>query len=579
MMNGGGVTMLSAQMLDRTTFYTGAFPAHIGNLLSGAVDMGLRNGNMEEHEYTAQASLLGLDFSAEGPLTKKHNSSFLANYRYSTVGLLSQAGVDFGDESIGFQDLSFNLHFDNGVAGRLSVFGFAGNSKNVFDAKPVDERETAKDWSDIEYKAGTYALGATYDVALSKLTRLSAGLAYSASEQTRTAFRYDDTETRSLEDDYFSDERRWSSFLRIASRIGEQSEVEFGANVSSYNDSLYNLSIYPSFVYDPQLCPDGCSSIQTDGILKGILLQPYANLAMTLSEKAKLSAGFRYTHFGYNNSGAAEPRLALHLNPTIRSELTFSYSVANQIQRLPVYLAENNEGLGLSQLQAFNASYLFKPNTDIKVRMELFYQLLDKVPVQRTPTTFSVLNTLENVVPGSLTGEGKGTNAGVDILLEKYFYGNQYFWLGGSFYQSTYEPGDGEVYDSRFNGNYTFTAVYGKEWYSAAKNRTISLSTRALWLGGLREMPIDLNASRERMETVYDYDAAYDNVLKDYTRLDLRLSFRKNKPGYTRTFAIDIQNLFSLKNEAYHYFDFITDQVETQYQLGIIPMLIYRIDF
>jgi hypothetical protein len=66
--NGGGVNILSAQMLDRTAFYSGHIPSRYGNFTSGALDMNLRSGNPNKREFTAQASLLGLDFSAEGPL-------------------------------------------------------------------------------------------------------------------------------------------------------------------------------------------------------------------------------------------------------------------------------------------------------------------------------------------------------------------------------------------------------------------------------------------------------------------------------------------------------------------------------
>src|SRR5262245_40020780 len=61
--NGGGVNILSAQMLDNTAFYSGNVPARYGNLSSAALDMTLRNGNSQRREYTAQASLIGLDFA------------------------------------------------------------------------------------------------------------------------------------------------------------------------------------------------------------------------------------------------------------------------------------------------------------------------------------------------------------------------------------------------------------------------------------------------------------------------------------------------------------------------------------
>jgi hypothetical protein len=57
------------------------------------------------------------------------------------------------------------------------------------------------------------------------------------------------------------------------------------------------------------------------------------------------------------------------------------------------------------------------------------------------------------------------------------------------------------------------------------------------------------------------------------------LSWRKDKVGYTRTVGIDIQNVTGMKNEAYFYFDQVKRAVDTQYQVGVIPVLVYRVDF
>ena len=90
--------MFSAQLLDNSSLLTGSFPAGYGNALGGIMDMNLRNGNRHRHEFTAQAGLLGLDLAAEGPLFQEGKNSYLVNYRYSTVGLLGQMGISFGDE-------------------------------------------------------------------------------------------------------------------------------------------------------------------------------------------------------------------------------------------------------------------------------------------------------------------------------------------------------------------------------------------------------------------------------------------------------------------------------------------------
>ena len=151
--------------------------------------------------------------------------------------------------------------------------------------------------------------------------------------------------------------------------------------------------------------------------------------------------------------------------------------------------------------------------------------------------------------------------------------------MGGSYYESKFATGDGIKRDSRFNGNYTVNAVYGREWNKSSRNRTIGLSTRVLYLGGLRESSINVAKSEQLGETYYDNIDPFSNKLPDYFRIDVRLQFRKNKPGYTRTFAIDLQNLTNQQNEAYHYYDNLQGKIVTKYQLGIIPVLVYRIDF
>ncbi|HMR58767.1 MAG TPA: carboxypeptidase-like regulatory domain-containing protein, partial [Cyclobacteriaceae bacterium] len=63
--NGGGVSILSAQVLDRTDFRSGYLPAGYGNGLAGIMDMKLRTGATDKMQYTAQASLIGMDLAAE----------------------------------------------------------------------------------------------------------------------------------------------------------------------------------------------------------------------------------------------------------------------------------------------------------------------------------------------------------------------------------------------------------------------------------------------------------------------------------------------------------------------------------
>jgi len=183
--SGGGVNILSAQVLGNSNFYTGAFPVEYGNVLGGLMDMRFRNGNDEQHEFTAQAGLIGFDFAAEGPLSKNEGVSYLINYRYSFVGLLTAMGVDFGGETIGYQDLSFNVKAPIGKGGVVKVFGMGGLSKNQFTAeRDPTAWKLHKDRQDIIFKNKMGALGTNLTTSLGERTVFNFTTIRSAYETT-----------------------------------------------------------------------------------------------------------------------------------------------------------------------------------------------------------------------------------------------------------------------------------------------------------------------------------------------------------------------------------------------------------
>ena len=114
-------------MLASSDFLTGAFPAEYGNALSGVFDLRLRTGNNEKHEQTLQVGLLGTEVMVEGPLSKSSNTTYIAQYRYSTLKLIQKMGVNL--QSVpDFQDLSFKIYHPTEKLGVFSIFGIGGLS-------------------------------------------------------------------------------------------------------------------------------------------------------------------------------------------------------------------------------------------------------------------------------------------------------------------------------------------------------------------------------------------------------------------------------------------------------------------
>jgi len=61
--------------------------------------------------------------------------------------------------------------------------------------------------------------------------------------------------------------------------------------------------------------------------------------------------------------------------------------------------------------------------------------------------------------------------------------------------------------------------------------------------------------------------------------LDLRIYLKRNKVGRNNTLALDIQNVANQKNAAYNYYDAQKGQIIQKTQLGLIPILSYRVEF
>ena len=165
---GGGISILSSQLLSNSDFVTSAFAAEYGNALSGVFDLKLRRGNNERREYTLQAGLLGLNAAMEGTFSKKYKGSYLIDYRYSTLELLNKLGVLRSDGSVtNFQDLSYNIYLPTNKLGTFTLFGFGGLSSEDLNAeKDSTKWEEKSDRYPYHFVANTAMSGMTHTALL-----------------------------------------------------------------------------------------------------------------------------------------------------------------------------------------------------------------------------------------------------------------------------------------------------------------------------------------------------------------------------------------------------------------------------
>ncbi len=579
--SGGGISILSAQLLSNSDFVTAAFGAEYGNAVSGVFDLHLRRGNNEKREYSLQAGVLGLNASLEGPFSKKYKGSYLVNYRYSTLSLLTKLGVIDNNGITNFQDLSYNIDLPAGRRGTFSLCGFNGRSDQVYDAdKDSSKWEERSDRYSFHFFSHAYMNGMTHTIKGNKWN-LKTGIGISS---TRTGFDehmyLDDlTLTRTYLDKYTT--RKWV--------LNSTLNYKFSKNLLLRAGIIGSLIKYKVNQFSPDHEGDPLEErVNTRG--NSSLQQAFAQAQYRPSEKFTIQAGMHYLRVALNKSSAAEPRASVKWNINKRSGLALGYGLHSQAQTWGLYFVQQqmpdgsivlpNKNLGLTRAHHYVLSYNYRLAPNLQVKAELYYQDLFNVPVSvYDSSTLSALNIEFNYLSDPMINRGKGRNRGLEISIERYLHNDFYLTLTNSLYQSRYKALDGVERNTRFNGNHISTLIAGKDFVNERKSKTIGLHIKTIYAGGLRNTPIDAAASSVAGYAVFLEKQAFTLQNPDYFRTDIRASIKWNRRRVTSTLSLDIQNVSNRQNVFGQGWDKEKNKIVTYYQMGLLPILNYKIEF
>lgn len=583
--SGGGISALSAQLLTNSDFMTGAFPAEYGNALSGVFDLRMRKGNTEKREFTFQAGFLGLDAAAEGPIRLgRQTGSYLVNYRYSTLSLLGNLGVNLGEGSTDFQDISCNFWVPAGKWGNFTLFGLGGLSKNKYPGT-ADSLTWLEDpfaqYSGV-FGANMGTIGLTHSILLGPKTHLKTILAASATENLDDTdeFQKNYTTRRVTAEKHRQQKQTLSTTLQH--KLNARHLFRAGGYATQWR---YNLRQSNWHTDTEQLVQEVNETGQTQS------LNFFGQWQYRPSEKWVLNGGLHYFHFLLNKKHSLEPRASVKYATNSRQYFSFGYGLHSQNQPLGTYFAQKeapqgqapilvNPNLGLSKSHHFVGTYSQMLPGNLHLKTEVYYQHLFQIPISRdTATSYSMLNLWEDFPAISLDNQGIGRNYGLEITFEKFLSNGLYFLLSSSFYDSKYRASDGVWRNTRFNGRYANSLVAGKEWPLKRKNRSFSVNLKWTQNGGLRDTPIDLAASRLKNETVYREEEAFSLQMPAYYRLDTGVRLKRNRKNCTTTLSLDVQNTTNRKNVFGRFYDPQTLETKYYYLAPLIPILAYKVEW
>jgi len=579
---GGPINALNSAILANSDFFTGAFPAEYGNAYSGIFDMYLRNGNNQKREYSFSIGVIGTDLTLEGPFSKRGESSYLFNYRYSTLGLLDNFHIVDYDGVPKYQDLSFKVNLPTSHAGKFSIFGLGGKSE-LKHQMPSEENED-KIIATFNIKSDLGVIGLSHVIPLSRKTLIETRI--SASENGSIYNEHELNEQDELFMTGRDNMRKYAIKGRSAIHSKINSQHVFSAGVE------YTQLIYDYFTEYFEKDKAALVKEQDDNGSAG-LFQVFGNWKYRITDDLTIVGGMHYLRNLLNNTYSLEPRGGLKWQFKPGQSLNAGFGIHSQMESLPVYLAKQqqpdgsyinpNTNLDFPKAKHFVLGYENMIARNLMVKAEAYYQDLYQIPVENNDTSsFSMLNMVGWYTTRSLINLGTGYNYGLEITMERYFADSYYFLITASLYDSKYKALDGVKRDTRFNGNYVGNVLFGKEFiFSNKPGRTkiLSFNTKLSLIGARRYTPIDLEASRGAGYTVTREQEAFTLRGDDIFIANLGVSYRINRPKTSQEFKIDIQNVTNNKGLVDMYYDSATDQIEYIHQLSILPVFMYTIEF
>lgn len=574
-LGGGFLSALSTQVIGNSDFYNGAFPSEYSNALSGIFDMQIRNGNNQKYEHTFQLGILGIDLASEGPISRKHGSSYIFNYRFSTTSLATG-----NDMNLKYQDLSFKLNFPTRKAGTFSIWGIGLIDRYKPEAIDRDEWETQGDRQSGNTAFDKAAGGLTHKYLINTDTYIRSSLAATYSKDRTRA-------DQMTEDD---------KLVHVGDIRNSKWDIVFNSYLNKkFNSNHINRTGITvtglQYDLDYKISPNFGLDVPMEQISKGnggsCVLSAYSSSVINLSNHLTTSLGITAQYFTLNKNWTVEPRAALKWSFNPKHALALAYGLHSRREKLDYYFVEqeangkteSNRYLDFSKAHHFGLTYDWNINSYMHLKVEPYYQYLFRIPVEEN-SSFSIINHQSFYLDRILKNRGSGVNYGIDITLEQYMKNGFYYMITASLFKSKYKAGDNIWRNTRLDKNYLLNILAGKEWMVGRnKQNVLSLNGRIFFQGGDRYTPVDEGKSMIEHDIKFDETRAYSKKFDPSINGDISFSYRINKKKISHEFSIKMLNVGMRTGMHFYQYNEKTHKIEKKDGSGLIPNISYKIYF
>jgi hypothetical protein len=601
----GLVSALNSNVIGNSDFFTSTFNANYNNALSGVFDVKMRSGNNSKHENILLIGTVSEELTLEGPISRKHNSSYIVNYRYGFTSLADKLGlVDTQGSHMSFQDFSIKLNFPTKRAGTFSIFGVGLHDTNYDDPLKLEDIHSVYDASDNDSKLTQILAGASHKIYFNnkwtwrttmaynmqhlKSDMFYYGFARDANDVIKSPLAFEDPDNPKKHLYPFSQQQMNEDRLIINTEFSKQVTNKWLTQLGGeYSHRFFNLyyrshdklydTVNPMTEYSKMKDNTGLANVFWHNIFK-------------LSPSFSLSAGISGNYFLLSKNWSVEPRVSFKWEPDEKNSFSMGYGLHSMIEKLDTYFYRDetgntpNKDLGLSKAHHLHATFSHKFNNNLTLRMNAFYEYGFDTPVGINGSTYCVTNRYFNYTDEPLVGKGNTRNYGGDITLEHYMTRGFFGQVNFSLYKSEYRGLDKVWHNQLYDRGFMFKILGGKEWM-IGKN-VFNISAKYSIQGGMRYSPADVEAMRARMDMgiiddnpIYKEGETFTKRFDPTGIVDLTVSYKINKKKVSHTFAFEGLNVLGSKAPQFQRFDLGTRDVRIDDGGFSFPNIFYRLDF
>ncbi len=601
----GIFSVFNADAIKNVTLTKGGFPARFGGRLSSVLEINMKDGNNKEWHGEGSIGIISSKLTLEGPL-KKEKTSFLISGRRTYADLIAKPFVGLANRKaetkvtprLFFYDLNTKISHTFNQKHRL--FGSAYLGSDVFRFKSKNDRSSFNgglDWGNI-----ISALRWNMKISNKLFSNVTATYSkYNLDVSAAVSEIINNTEN-SFSSVYLSGIEDLGLKWSLDWVLSPQHYLKMGVQSTRHRYTPGALTIKAKSEdeeFNGKLGTADITSLESAAYIEDDI--NLGRLRLNIGAHASL---FRVNHKNYSSF---QPRLSLRYLLANKWSLKGSFSTMTQYINLLT-----SEALSLP-------TDLWVPSTDkvqpqqswqvaggiaktlwdkYELSIEGYYKHMDRVLSFKPGATF--LFGLENDWQDKIT-QGDGQSYGTELFLQKKS-GKTTGWLGYTLswnWRRFDLINGGERFPYRYDRRHDLSIVVNHEF-----NDRISLS--GAWIYGTgNAVTIPINAY-DKINHNYNLKGEVVNIsgteiqnlgtkngfrMSDYHRLDLSISFKKQKKWGIRSWVFGVYNAYWHRNP---YFILSDQTVEYNHQtkeitskqsfkeisiLPIIPSFSYQFKF